>query len=258
MKTMCPPGYHQNGFVVTHALGHIMYGYDWLVPMNQRVLNKLSKEHNINGHKWSTTHRVLKSYRCTMNIYAVMKIMCPLGYHPQSFVATHIWLHIYYAHLASVRFEHSVWRGSPMLWSFISETCLAVTRLVIVSGSTVFPWRGARSSYIKIRLPERTLGNSQRTSAKEKRLAVVKFKYKGWAAGYALAPETLVKCNTGIENSLKKSLPISSCVGRWVSCVLKSCKNYFTLLNYFLLIKALTLFSIICHHQIWERINTTL
>ena len=25
MKTMCPPGYHHNGFVVTHALGHMMY-----------------------------------------------------------------------------------------------------------------------------------------------------------------------------------------------------------------------------------------
>ena len=27
MKTMCSPGYHQNGFVATHALGHMMYGY---------------------------------------------------------------------------------------------------------------------------------------------------------------------------------------------------------------------------------------
>ena len=26
MKTMCPPGYHHNDFVATHALGHIMYG----------------------------------------------------------------------------------------------------------------------------------------------------------------------------------------------------------------------------------------
>ena len=26
MKTMCPPGYHHNGFVATHALGHMMYG----------------------------------------------------------------------------------------------------------------------------------------------------------------------------------------------------------------------------------------
>ena len=46
MKTMCPSDYHHNGFVATHALGHMMYGYTLLVPMNQRVLNKLSKEHN--------------------------------------------------------------------------------------------------------------------------------------------------------------------------------------------------------------------
>ena len=30
MKTMCPPGYHHNGFVATHALGHMMYGYTWI------------------------------------------------------------------------------------------------------------------------------------------------------------------------------------------------------------------------------------
>ena len=35
MKTMCPPGYHHKGFVATHALGHMMYGYTSLVPMNQ-------------------------------------------------------------------------------------------------------------------------------------------------------------------------------------------------------------------------------
>ena len=28
MKTMCPPGYYHNGFVATHALGHMMYGWD--------------------------------------------------------------------------------------------------------------------------------------------------------------------------------------------------------------------------------------
>ena len=27
MKTMCPPSYHHNDFVATHALGHIMYLY---------------------------------------------------------------------------------------------------------------------------------------------------------------------------------------------------------------------------------------
>ena len=26
MKTMCPPGYHHNDFVATHAFGHMMYG----------------------------------------------------------------------------------------------------------------------------------------------------------------------------------------------------------------------------------------
>ena len=51
MKTSRPPGYYHNGFVATHALGHLMYGYILLVPMNQRVLNKLNKEHNINGHE---------------------------------------------------------------------------------------------------------------------------------------------------------------------------------------------------------------
>ena len=25
MKTMCPPGYHDNGFVATHAIGDMMY-----------------------------------------------------------------------------------------------------------------------------------------------------------------------------------------------------------------------------------------
>ena len=27
VKTRCPPGYHHNGFVATHALGHMMYGF---------------------------------------------------------------------------------------------------------------------------------------------------------------------------------------------------------------------------------------
>ena len=51
MKTMCTPCYHHNGFVATHALGHMLYSYTLLVPVNQRVLNKQSKECNISGHK---------------------------------------------------------------------------------------------------------------------------------------------------------------------------------------------------------------
>ena len=38
---MCLPGYHHNGFVATHAFGHMMYGYTLLVPMKQRDLSSL-------------------------------------------------------------------------------------------------------------------------------------------------------------------------------------------------------------------------
>ena len=31
MKTMCPPGYHHNGFVATRALGNMMYGSFWVL-----------------------------------------------------------------------------------------------------------------------------------------------------------------------------------------------------------------------------------
>ena len=68
MKTMCSPSCHHNDFVATHALKHMIYVYTLLLPMNQRVLNKLSKENNRSGHKWPTTHRVLKSHRSNMSI----------------------------------------------------------------------------------------------------------------------------------------------------------------------------------------------
>ena len=59
---------HHSDFVGIHALGHIMYTYLLLVPMNQRVLNKPSKKDNIIGHKRSLTRRVLKSHRSKMSI----------------------------------------------------------------------------------------------------------------------------------------------------------------------------------------------
>ena len=65
---MCTPGYHHNGFVATLALGHMIYGYTLLVPVNQRVLNKQSKECNISGHKCSTIHGVLKFHRSKMGV----------------------------------------------------------------------------------------------------------------------------------------------------------------------------------------------
>ena len=30
IKTIYPPGYHHNGFVETHALGHMMYGWEYI------------------------------------------------------------------------------------------------------------------------------------------------------------------------------------------------------------------------------------
>ena len=47
--------------MVIYELGHMMYGYTSSLPMNQLMLNKLSKEHKISDRKWSKTHRVLKS-----------------------------------------------------------------------------------------------------------------------------------------------------------------------------------------------------
>ena len=51
MEIMCPPGYHYKGFVATHALRHMMYGYTLVVPMNHRVPNKLRKEPDISVNK---------------------------------------------------------------------------------------------------------------------------------------------------------------------------------------------------------------
>ena len=39
------------GFVAIYELRHMMYAYTLLAPMNERLLNKPSKEPNISGHK---------------------------------------------------------------------------------------------------------------------------------------------------------------------------------------------------------------
>ena len=73
MKTMCPPGYHHNGFVATHALGHMMYGYTLLVPMNQITLLALLVEHSL-VHWYQqcvTVHRVPKCMGCHKAIVVI-------------------------------------------------------------------------------------------------------------------------------------------------------------------------------------------
>ena len=52
MKKMYPPDYHHNGFVGTHAIGHEMYGYTLLVPMNQRAqISRKQDERNVHAIK---------------------------------------------------------------------------------------------------------------------------------------------------------------------------------------------------------------
>ena len=45
MKTMCPPGYHHNGFVATHALGHMMYGYHLINRTSCAQVHELPQSH---------------------------------------------------------------------------------------------------------------------------------------------------------------------------------------------------------------------
>ena len=51
MTRTCISAYRHNGFVATHVPRDVMYGYTLLVLMNQRMLNKLSKELSISGNK---------------------------------------------------------------------------------------------------------------------------------------------------------------------------------------------------------------
>ena len=46
---MFPPSYQHNGFVASYEVWHMIYSYAFLAPMNQRVLNRLSKEQKISG-----------------------------------------------------------------------------------------------------------------------------------------------------------------------------------------------------------------
>ena len=84
MKTKCPPGYHHNGFVATHALGHMIYRYTLLLPMNQRVLNKQSKKRNSLVHWYQqcvTVHHVPKCMSChKATVVITRKAHCFHGY----------------------------------------------------------------------------------------------------------------------------------------------------------------------------------
>ena len=63
MKVMCSLGCHYNGFVTTHTFWHMMHGDKFLVPMNQKVLNRLSRKRHVIGHTWFNTSKEVKSQK---------------------------------------------------------------------------------------------------------------------------------------------------------------------------------------------------
>ena len=73
------------------------------IPINQRVLKKLSKEHNIGGHKWSTTHRIKSNIIFGSLVPAMCNSTSCAQVHelPQSYCGDNwegtlfSWLHIY-------------------------------------------------------------------------------------------------------------------------------------------------------------------
>ena len=66
MKTMCPPGYHHNGFVATHALGHTMYG-DHMLILFLWELSTLC----VMDHLWSLIYIYIYIYILYIYIYII-------------------------------------------------------------------------------------------------------------------------------------------------------------------------------------------
>ena len=77
---MCPPGYHHNSFVATHALGHMMYGlYNTVynsayITFYRQTLTKSNKlkikkdcKVNLQGSNYSLTLKLVMSKMILLN-----------------------------------------------------------------------------------------------------------------------------------------------------------------------------------------------
>ena len=112
---MCPPGYHQNVFVVTHELGYMIYGY--ILPMNQRVRIRLSKKCNISGQKW----------------FMKQHIKCPSA-----------WMHeLPQSHVIRPAQDSSVWLGLTSTEQLMSPECskhqvLSLAKMLVVNEQKIF------------------------------------------------------------------------------------------------------------------------
>ena len=79
MKTMCPPGYHHNGFVATHAFGHMTYGLAYIMI---------------------AVHHVPKCMSCHKAIVMITgRAHC---FHDYIYITLILLLHIYCTHLCVV------------------------------------------------------------------------------------------------------------------------------------------------------------
>ena len=111
-------------------------GANYFICLSQRVaFNKLWKGGGVkygivccnltnykflSGHKWSTTHRVLKCHRSKMSvIYVIMKTMCPPGYHHSGFVAT-----------PALRLH----RLHPFIWPRVTKCMSCHKAIVVITG----------------------------------------------------------------------------------------------------------------------------
>ena len=80
MKTMCPPGYHQNGFVVTHALGQVKLRHDKQI---QRITFLLSNRLKFSETSYSTTLEKTSSDRFRVylsSLALLVKLVCKGAY----------------------------------------------------------------------------------------------------------------------------------------------------------------------------------
>ena len=132
METMCPPGYHHSGFLaILVIMRRANCFHDCIYVWSSSCFCEI----------WALcvswiTYNHLYVYICIyiyiyiyyiyiyiyIYIYVIMETMCPPGYHHNGFVETHALGHMMYgsyAHLASVRFEHSVCHGSLMTTTYI-------------------------------------------------------------------------------------------------------------------------------------------
>ena len=62
MKTMCPPSYHHNGFVATHALGHMIY----IVTLYAFYMNVT--KYKLNNKKLSRQNVCVCVYVCVCTV----------------------------------------------------------------------------------------------------------------------------------------------------------------------------------------------